>query len=233
MSQFETTRWSLVLQARDDAPKARAALETLCRIYRPPVLAYVRGRGYSPETAEDLVQTFFTRFLEHAWHASADPTRGRFRAYLLTALKRYLIDSHAEARAIKRGGRLHFESLDTENSPTPASEDTPERAFERAWALAVLHAAIHRLQAEAEQTGKRELFVALREFLIERPDESDYARAAQKLGLRRNTLAVAVHRLRHRLRELVQTELAQTAGNENDFNEEMRELRDALGTALG
>jgi RNA polymerase sigma-70 factor (ECF subfamily) len=232
MGQFETTRWSLVLRARDAAPQARAALETLCRIYRPPVLAYVRGRGYAADAAEDLVQAFFADFLEKASYAGADPARGRFRTYLLTVLKRHLIDHAIAAHALKRGGDMRFESLDSDDASAPAGEDLPERAFEQAWAMAVLHVAIRQLQAEAERAGKRELFVALREFLIERPNEADYARVASMLGLRRNTLAVAVHRMRNRLRQLVQAELANTTGNENEFNEEMCDLRAALSAAM-
>jgi len=232
MSRFDTTRWSLVLKARADAPDARAALEALCRLYRPPVVAYVRGRGYPPDVADDLAQAFFAQFIEKAWHAGADPTRGRFRAYLLTALKRHLIDDTTAAHAQKRGGGQLHESLDADGSAQPVGDDSPERAFERAWALALLQSAIVRLQAEAEDAGKGALFVALREFLVEAPDEADYARAAQALGLRRNTLAVAVHRLRHRLRELVQAELAQTTSNENEFDEEVRALRASLGTAI-
>ncbi|MEO5560806.1 MAG: hypothetical protein ABIR10_14075, partial [Dokdonella sp.] len=131
-----------------------------------------------------------------------------------------------------RGGGHAHESIDAEGSVTPASDDSPERAFERAWALALLHAAIGHLQAEAEQAGKADLFRALREFLVEAPDEADYARVCAQLGLRRNTLAVAVHRMRHRLRELVQAELAQTTNNEAEFNDEVAALRASLGTAI-
>jgi RNA polymerase sigma factor (sigma-70 family) len=231
MSRFETTRWSLVLHARGAAPDTRAALEALCRTYRPPVLAYIRSRGRSPEQAEDLAQAFFASFLEHAWHASADPARGRFRAFLLTMLKRFLADDATKTHALKRGGDLHFESLDADDARTPIADDAPEQAFERAWALAVLHAAIGRLQEEAEDAGKAELFSALREFLLEAPDEADYASVADRLGLRRNTLAVAVHRLRQRLRELVDNELAQTTASGEDHACEMAALRGALGGA--
>jgi RNA polymerase sigma-70 factor (ECF subfamily) len=232
MGRFETTRWSLVLRARDAAPDTRVALEALCRTYRTPVLAYIRGRGYRPEDAEDLAQAFFTDFLEQAWHAAADPDRGRFRTFLLTVLKRFLIDSSIKAHAVKRGGELRFESIDSDDAEAAAGDDAPERAFERAWAVAILHAAIGRLQEEARAAGKTELFSALREFLVEAPDEQDYARAAERLGLRRNTLAVAVHRLRQRLRELVQAELAETAANPDDFEREMTDLHAALGHAM-
>ncbi|HEY6985845.1 MAG TPA: sigma-70 family RNA polymerase sigma factor [Rhodanobacteraceae bacterium] len=231
MSRFETTRWSIVVRAREDTAQARAALETLCRTYRPPVLAYIRGHGYPPDAAEDLAQSFFARFLENAWHADADPARGRFRTYLLTVLKRHLSDAAVEARALKRGGSFAFESLDEEHSDA-TSTDAPERAFERAWAIAVLQAALARLKTEADEAGKQDLFAALREFLVEAPDEEDYARVAAQLGLRRNTLAVAVHRLRQRLRDLVQAELAQTTASESDCEDEMSALGNALGPVV-
>ncbi|MBS0582784.1 MAG: sigma-70 family RNA polymerase sigma factor [Proteobacteria bacterium] len=234
MAQFDTTHWSLVLRARSGTEQ-RAALESLCRTYRPPVLAYIRGRGYSSDTAEDLAQTFFTRFLELAWHANADPARGRFRAFLLTALKRFLINADVGDQTLKRGGGVHFEPLLTENGDNlraASSEASPEAAFERSWAIAVLDAALARLRSEAEQGGRLEWFEQLQEFLIERPDEDDYARAAAALNVRRNTLAVAVHRLRHRLRELVREELMQTTNGGEDLESEMLELRKALGVAM-
>ena len=235
MSRFDTTQWSQVLRARGDARSAREALESLCRMYRPPVLAYVRSRGYAREVAEDLTQAFFARFLEHASHASADPARGRFRAFLLTAVKRFLINADAETHAIKRGGLLQFESFDAAseaNAESRADLETPERAFERAWARVVLEAALQRLQEETRRAGKEGLFAQLRDFLIESPDEADYARVAAALKLRRNTLAVAVHRLRHRLRELVHEELEQTAVDRPGLAIELRQLRGALGSAI-
>jgi len=232
MGKFETTRWSLVLRARGEPADARAALEILCRTYRAPVLAFVRSRGYAADTAEDLTQAFFARFLERAWHSSADPERGRFRSFLLTALKRFLIDADSEANALKRGGAFRFESLDEEVSDGVASPETPDDAFKREWARAMLNAAFGHLREEAEVAGKLELFERLSEFLVEPPDESDYARAAADLNLRRNTLAVAVHRLRHRLRDLVREELFQTTANREDTEQELRALRGSIGPCL-
>lgn len=232
MGRFETTRWSVVLRARGDAGDARVALEALCRTYRPPVLAYVRSRVHPRDTAEDLTQAFFTRFLEREWHAAADPERGRFRTFLLTALKRFLIDANAEARALKRGGGYHFEPLDEEADGSAAGDDSPEQTFDRAWARSVLGAAFTRLRAEAESAGKLELFECLSEFLVEPPDEADYARVAEQLNLRRNTLAVAVHRMRRRLRDLVRDELAETVEGPTALAEELRALHDALGSAV-
>ena len=238
MTRFDTTRWSIVARARNDnrdARDARAALEALCRVYRPPVLAYIRGRGYPPDAAEDLAQTFFERFIEDAYPGVADPARGRFRAFLLTALKRFLINADAEANALKRGGAVRIDASPDEQASAVewlADSDSPEREFERGWALAVLDSALRKLRAEAEQAGKGELFTVLREFLTERPDDADYARAATALNLRRNTLAVAVHRLRHRLRELVREEIAETTIANADLEAELHDLRASLPAVL-
>ncbi|HEX5961796.1 MAG TPA: sigma-70 family RNA polymerase sigma factor [Rhodanobacteraceae bacterium] len=230
MGRFDTTRWSLVLRARGEPADARCALEALCRTYRAPVLAFVRSRGYSTDAAEDLTQAFFTRFLERAWHSTADRERGRFRSFLLTALKRFLIDADAEAAALKRGGACRIESLVGDDG-AGAGEDTPDREYERGWAQAVLNVAFSKLRVEAEQAGKLALFERLSEFLVEPPDENDYARAATELNVRRNTLAVAVHRLRRRLRELVREELAETTGSRAALAEELRALRGSLRVA--
>ena len=232
MTGFDTTRWSLVLAAGDATHDAGSALANLCRTYRPPVLAYIRRRGYAHDTAEDLAQTFFAQLIAHAWHADADSERGRFRAFLLTALKRFLIDADLEARRLKRGGAIRFESIDAVHETEMSTACTPEAAFERDWAIAVLDAALGRLQAEADHAGKRELFEQLSEFLTERPDDADYARVSAALNLRRNTLAVAVHRMRHRLRDLVREEISQTTVGTEDLGSELRELRRALGAVL-
>jgi RNA polymerase sigma-70 factor (ECF subfamily) len=237
LSQFQTTRWSLVLEARADNARSRKALEKLCRSYRAPVIAYIRSRGVSREDVEDLAQAFFTRFIERAFHAHADPARGRFRAFLLTALKNFLSDAHDEAGAKKRGGGVQFRALDSllnsqDSQDNLAGDETPDAMFDRAWAQAVLESAMVRLRQEARAAGKSALFDALSEFLIERPDEADYARVAASLNMRRNTLAVAVHRLRNRLRELVLEELAETAADSSDLEVEMTQLRNSLGALL-
>lgn len=232
MSRFETTRWSLVLTAAGEPQHARAALEALCSTYRRPVQAYIRRCVGTADAADDLTQAFFLEFLEHAWHARADPARGRFRAYLLTAVKRFLIDQRVLAQRLKRGGGATFEAIDAADGIEIPADDDPESAFERDWALAVLDAALARLRAEAEAAGKLALFEHLREFLTERPADTDYEQVATALNLRRNTLAVAVHRLRHRLRELVRAEIGETADGREALNEELRGLRAALGSAM-
>jgi RNA polymerase sigma-70 factor (ECF subfamily) len=231
MSRFDhTTQWSLVLRARGAGREARVALDTLCRTYRPPVLAFIRSRGHEGDAAEDLTQMFFANFLERASHAHADPLLGRFRSFLLTAVKRFLINSGEASRAQKRGGLAHFESFD--DDACGSDDDAPERAFERAWAYVVLESALRRLRDEAEAAGKRGQFDRLRDFLVESPDESDYERVAAELGLRRNTLAVAVHRMRQRLRELVRDVVAETTAGRADLDDELRDLRTAFGVAL-
>jgi len=239
MTRFDTTRWSMVLEARKEPEQARRALETLCRSYRPPVLAYIRSHGYASDSAEDLTQAFFARFVEQAYHRNADPERGRFRAYLLTALKRFLLDADDQAHAVKRGGRVQVRSLetltgvgDTGGNGIP-DERTPDRAFQRAWAHQVIRTAMRQLRAEAKAAGKLELFESLSEFLAERPDDADYARVAAALNLRRNTLAVAVHRLRSRLRELVREQLADTASSAEEMQRELHELQHSLDAAMG
>lgn len=223
------------MRAREDTADARAALNSLCRTYRPPVLAYIRGRGYSADAIEDLAQAFFTRFIEDAYHATADPARGRFRAFLLVAVKRFLIHAEIEAHALKRGGDISLRRLDDPQfdvEQLASDSDGPEQAFERSWAMTVFDAAMRRLRAEARDAGKLAMFEQLFEFLTERPDEGDYERAAKALKLRRKTLTVAVYRLRLRLRELVRAELAQTTATREDLESELRDLRSTLAGAM-
>ncbi|HST28597.1 MAG TPA: hypothetical protein VLK26_09555 [Rudaea sp.] len=236
MAKFDSTQWSVVLRAGGAGADARCALDALCRTYRPPILAYVRGRGYSPDVAEDLTQAFFADFIERASHAEANPERGRFRAFLLVALKRFLINANAQEHAQKRGGGVAAGQILENSQPgieAMVDAETPESVFERSWALAVLDSAMQRLREEANVAGKGNLFEQLREFLAESPDEADYDRAARALNLRRNTLAIAVHRLRHRLRELVRAELAQTTATRAEMETELRELRGTLASFLG
>src|SRR5687767_8328037 len=143
MARFNTTRWSLIADARGDPLLARPALESLCRDYRPPVLAYVRRHARLASDAEDLTQEFFARFLEKGWYADAAPERGRFRALVLTALRRFLIDAEARVRTQKRGGREAHVEL-TGYEPTAAS-DSPEHAFMQSWLAVILERARTRL----------------------------------------------------------------------------------------
>lgn len=225
MAQFATTRWSLVLAARGGTQLARGALETLCGIYRPAVVQFVRRLGHDADAAEDLTQSFFVHFLEHDVSARADRARGSFRAYLLTAIRHFVSNDARAGRSARRGGGvLLSEWVDD----AAIDEDTPDAAFHRAWALSLLRQALDKLRDEAAAAGKSVLFRTLRDFLVEAPEPVDYERAAASLGLRRNTVAVAVHRLRQRLQELVREEIADTVGDSAEAEVEIRQLREVL-----
>ena len=234
MARFQTTRWSVVLEARGSAAPARQALEELCRTYRAPVIAFVRRQVRSAEDAEDLAQAFFAVFIERAMHSRADPALGSFRGFLLTILKRFLNDARDRQHAQKRGGTTQFKTLEAleENGDAEAAGQTPEQAFERDWAQAVLRAAMLRLQAETAAAGKAALFDQLCEFLIERPSEADYTRIAAALNMRRNTVAVAVHRLRQRLHAFMREELADTTADDAGLHRELDDLRPSLATVV-
>ncbi len=228
MALFQTTRWSLVAGARTDSGQARRALDELCRLYRPPVLAYLYRHGHAGAEAEDLAQAFFESLLRYQTIARADPERGRFRVFLLTALRRFLAKRHAYDHAAKRGCGIELLPLD---EPTVVSgNDGPEQVFERQFALTLIAHALSRLEDEARKAGKHAMFEALREYLLESPDSHEYAVLAQRLQLRRNTLAVAIHRLRTRLREVVQDELSHTVDGEAAFASESRNLCRVLRT---
>ena len=224
--RFHTTRWSFVVNAGGEGDNARDALAALCRMYRPPVLGYVRAR-FAESDAEDVTQAFFAHVLERQLPARADPERGRFRSYLLTSLKHFLAAEHERAAALRRGGGL---------KPVPDSAleliaDTdpgPEQAFEREWAHTVLRDALQQLETETERAGRSELFARVRPFLVDDPDDGDYDEIAQALGVRRNTVAVAVHRLRARLQEIVREIVADTADDPTEIDEELRSMRRML-----
>ncbi|QNP39823.1 RNA polymerase sigma factor [Lysobacter solisilvae (ex Woo and Kim 2020)] len=228
MARFATTRWSLILDAREPR-SSRRALEEICRTYRTPVLAYVCRHGYSRTDAEDLTQEFFTRFLEGRWDAVADPARGHFRAYLLVAIRRFLISADEAANTLKRGGGVRRIAGDDELERLEAPHgESPERVFQRTWAMTVLDRSYARLRDEAHRAGRQQLFEQLSPYLAERPAVDDYQRMSNALGMRANTIAVAVHRLRARLRELVREEVADTCSSPEEVEAELHDLRDTL-----
>lgn len=227
MARFATTRWSLIFDARDPGT-SRRALEEICRAYRAPVFAYVRRHGYSHADAEDLTQEFFARFLEGRWDADADRDRGHFRAFLLIAIRRFLISANDAAHALKRGGAMRADGGHTLEFLEAPDDDNPDRVFQRTWAMTVLERSYGRLRDEAARAGKGALFEQLSPFLGERPAAEDYQRISETTGLRANTVAVAVHRLRARLRECVREELADTCGGPEAVESELHDLRDAL-----
>lgn len=224
--RFLTTRWSLVAAAGPG--HAREALEELCRTYWYPLYAYVRSRGHTPDEAQDLTQAFFAMLLESGGIDSADREKGRFRSYLLGAMKHFLTSSWRHDQALKRGGAvriLELDALDPEarfaagSSPEPG----PEKRFDLEWARTVTGQALHALQIEMEQAGKGVQFQALKGSLTGETSLDRPALAA-RLGMSEGGLKVAVHRLRQRYRRLIRDAVAETVGDEADLEEEMRYL---------
>jgi RNA polymerase sigma-70 factor (ECF subfamily) len=231
---FQTTHWSVVLSAAGaDSLKRAEALEKLCDAYWYPLYAYVRRRGHGPEDAKDLTQEFFARLLAKNWLADIEPAGGLFRSFLLTALNRFLANEYDRNQAVKRGGGKRFISLDQENAEArylsePTVDETPERIFERRWALAVLDQALTRLRSETRETDKSRQFELLNPFLSREPDDGEYAAAAGQLGISAGAVGVAVYRLRQRYRELVRAEISNTLADLSRVDEEMRHLFAAL-----
>lgn len=218
---FRTTRWTLV-RAAGGAPsdERRQALETLCTSYWPPVYAFVRRQGATPVQAEDLTQAFFARLLDKNGLRLADPERGRFRSFLLGALRNYLANDRERERAEKRGGGRGPLSLDVSLvreleagfELADAAQATPEREFERAWARAVLERARERLAEEQAQAGKSTQWRALEPYLARTDERGHGSDLAQALGISENAVRVALHRLRRRFGELVRDEVRETVG---------------------
>ncbi len=231
---FDTTHWSLVLAAQVgdmDRTRVRQALEELCRAYWYPLYAFVRHRGHSAEDAQDLTQAFFARILETRGLATADPERGRFRSYLLGALKHFLANEWKRARAQKRGGGaafLEWDALDPEAryGLEPAVTDDLDAHFDREWARESTARALAAVRAEFEARGKGPLFDALEGSLT--GEEPPRAETASRLGMTEDALKVAVHRLRRRYRELLRTEIAATVADPADVDLELRHLVAAL-----
>jgi len=235
-ARFASTRWSLVADASAGEPEAaRAALDELCEAYWYPLYAFARRSGHGVEEAQDLTQGFFTALLEKGYLADADRTRGRFRTFLLAAFKHFVAKAHARARALKRGGGVVPLSLDVERGEAryvlePADEASPERLYERRYALTLLDRAMARV-AEAYRTGppeRAERFEALRPCLGGR-GEAPYRVLANRLGLSETAVKVQVHRMRSRFRHALRAEIADTLGDPAEVDDEIRRLLQALG----
>jgi len=227
---FATTHWTVVLAAgRRSTPDSERALEQLCLTYWFPLYAYVRRRGHTKEDAEDLTQAFFARFLQKNYLAGLDSERGRFRAFLLAALKHFLANEWDKARTQKRGGgaphlSLDWQSADQQFQFADAGALSPDRAFDREWAMALLGKVIERLRAECAAEDKSAQFEALKGFLTADKAECSYAEAAAALGIEETAARVAVHRLRKRYRQLLRAEIAHTLADPAQLDEELRAL---------
>ena len=231
-SQFPTTRWTLVVAAADPCRKeARSALVSLCESYWYPLYAYLRRRGYSADEAQDLTQEFFIRVLEGRYLDRADPEKGRFRSFILTSLKFFVADEQDRQRACKRGGGellpLEFSSGEGRYQREPAHDETPERIFERRWALSLLDRVVERLRNEFVHHGRLEHFERLKVFLLGQSD-APYAALALEMNTSEGALKVAIHRLRKRYRELFRQEIADTVADPADVESELRFLAAVL-----
>jgi RNA polymerase sigma-70 factor (ECF subfamily) len=231
---FTATHWSVVLTAGGGgAPEATAALEKLCRAYWYPLYAFARRRGFSEHDAQDLTQEFFARALEKNFFAEARRERGRFRTFLLAALKHFLANEWKRAHRLKRAGGQMLLPIQTEDGETrygaePADEFTPERIFERRWALTLLAQAIAQLREELTVSGKGAVFELLEVFLTGDDTAPSYAEIAPRLGLSEDALKMTVSRLRKRYRELLRATVAETVADPREVDDELRHLRAAL-----
>lgn len=227
---FATTHWSVVLAAGDgESHEATQALETLCRTYWYPLYVYVRRRGYEHEDAQDLTQDFFAHLLAKGFPQGSTPERGKFRSFLLASLRHFMVDQHRHADAAKRGGGQRLISLDERLAEErfrlmPQHDLTPEKLYEREWAMTLLDQAQSRLREEYVVAGKGELHDRLKGFPLTEKSESSFQQAATELGMTESALKSAVHRMRARYRQLVRAEVAHTVADPAEVNEEARHL---------
>ena len=233
--QFATTHWSLVDAAKAGQAgqtHAREALEELCKSYWYPLYAFVRSRGYSAHDAQDLTQAFFARIIETSGLSGADRTQGRFRSYLLGALKHFLANEWHKSQTQKRGGLvklIEWEGLDPEARYAEASTptDNPEHLFDREWALQTIAGALQALREDMLKAGKSKQFDTLKGALTGQ-NELPRDQIAARLNMTESAVKVAIHRLRQRYRELLRATIAETVNSEADLEDEMRHLIEVL-----
>ena len=233
-SQFAATRWTRVIEARGDAPEARAALSELCAAYYAPVVAFLRRERGDEDAARELAQEFFARLLAGGGVDGADRERGKFRSFLLGAVKHFLADQRDHSLREKRGAGAAHESLDAGTDSAPGLEiaDTralpPDVLFDKQWALTVLDRAFTALEAELSTEGKSAHLEVLKPWLVADADRGAQTAAAAQLGVSETAVRVIVHRLRQRYREAVRSELRQTLTPGGSVEEELRCLFTAL-----
>jgi RNA polymerase sigma factor (sigma-70 family) len=232
--EFTTTHWSVVLLAGESASvEADQALENLCRTYWYPLYAYVRRQGRSADDAQDLTQDFFARLLEKKYLRLADPQRGRFRTFLLSSLKNFLINEWEKSRTAKRGGADVTFSLDEQDAEgrylaEPVDGLTPDRIYEKRWAVTLLEKVLARLREKYLMEDKAPLFEALKPYVWGETLMNGYDEVAARLNMSTGALRVAMHRLRESYRELLRDEVARTVASPAEIDEELRQLVAAL-----
>ncbi|MGE3177212.1 MAG: RNA polymerase sigma factor [Vicinamibacterales bacterium] len=232
--RFATTRWSLVLAA---GARGRAgsveALSSLCEVYWYPAYAFIRRQGYRSEECADLTQAFFTRVLEKDYFRGLDPARGRFRAFLCTALRHFLANERDRVRALKRGGPVPPLSIDVVAAEAayrlePRDDETPETLFDRGWALALLERVLRRLQEEQASSRKKAIFERLKGVLTGDFETVRYATIAGELGMTEGAVKVAAHRLRRHFRDLLVEEIGETVADPAEIDAEIAYLLRAV-----
>jgi len=232
---FHDTRWTLVSRSRGSDEQARSALSELCEAYYAPVVAFLRRDGRAEDAARDLAHDFFAKLLGGDAINGADPLRGRFRSYVLSALKRFAADQRDHAQAAKRGGGQVHAVIENHDSSTGAglqiadmNVEAPDAAFDRQWALTLLARALATLEAELRDSGKGHHFDTLKPWLTADADATPQAEAAAKLGISEDAVKVAIHRLRKRFRDAVKAEIAQTVSDLGNVRDELDALMNAL-----
>ncbi|WP_377162179.1 RNA polymerase sigma factor [Prosthecobacter fluviatilis] len=222
---FMSTRWTLVLRANEASPEGRAALSDLCAAYYKPVFVFLRRSGFDEDVARDHAHSFFAHLLQRGF-PKLEPERGKFRSYLLGAVKYFVSGLLQRARREKRGGGVEHESLDAEDSGEIAIDDPKAalmtKVFDREWAVAVMNRAVAALAAEHSNERKAQ-FEALRPWLMG-DEAASHAETARRLGTSEGAVKVAVHRLRKRFRELLRQEISQTLDEDQDVEDELRYL---------
>lgn len=232
--QFLTTRWSMVAAAgKGQSSEAGDAMADLCKAYWYPLYAFLRRSGKGQVEAQDLTQAFFTSLIEKRGLRAAEPNKGRFRSYILGALRHFLSNEHDRAAALKRGGEFKFHSLDWESAegklgPEPQARTSPESAFDRDWALVLVDRAFERTRDDFERAGKATLFAALSTCLTEGEPPKPYSELCADLDLGEGAFRVAVHRARRHFRECLRREIAETLSDPSKLDEELNSLFGAL-----
>jgi RNA polymerase sigma factor (sigma-70 family) len=230
---FTTTHWSVVLEAQDESPAAQEALENLCRTYWLPIYSFVRREGVKPEEAKDITQGFFALILERKDFSSVRREKGRLRSFLLASLKHFMMNERRNAAAIKRGGGQRPLPLDEIELSDAGEFDrcdmlSPDLVYDRRWAFTVLSRVFARLREESERSLNPPLLQRLNTLLSEEPERPSQAEIAREFGTSENAVKQALHRLRHRYRQLLREEVAQTVATPGEVEDELRYLIGAL-----
>ncbi len=231
---FVTTQWTRVLQACGDSPESKAALSDLCAAYYAPVFAFIRRNAVNEDAARDLTQEFFARLLARQGIDHVDRERGRFRSFLLGAVKHFLADMRDLAHRQKRGAGQPLASIESETDTSPGLQladpnaPSPDREFDRKWALTLLDHVLALLAQEHEASGRTGHFETLKPWLTGDTEGISQAEAGVKLGMNEGAVKVAIHRLRRRFRELMKNEIGRTVSDSAQVDAELHDLLEAL-----